>query len=507
MKIINSQGLRQIETTTCERQQISSIDLMDRAASAVSVEIISRFLPNQRIVVIAGPGNNGGTALATARMLIEQGYRRVEIFLFNVMGQLSHDCDRECKRLLAMEGVDFTEITHAFNPPYLGKNDVVVDGLFGSELSEPLQGGFVAVARYINESGAFVVSIELPSGMFDEWNAHINLRDVVHANLTLGFQLPKLCFFFAENHQALGEWKLLDIDLDDAKIKETPTNHYVIDARNIAPLMHPRLPFTGKRDYGSALLFAGSTGMMGAAVMCARAVMKAGAGLVTVHSSRRGMPIVQTATPEAMYEPDRNEHYITDMSVHHNHQAVGVGPGIGTQDQTVAALESLLQNGKSPMVLDADALNCIAKRPSMLTLLPPKTIITPHIGEFDRLFGEHRTSEDRIKTAAETARQYNIIIVLKGHYTAVVRPTGRIYFNSSGNPGMATAGAGDVLTGIITAFLAQGYKPEYAASIGVYIHGLAGDMAAEEIGEFGLTASDIADYTGRAIRKTITTIF
>lgn len=503
MKIINSQGTHQIDTATCERQQISSIELTERAATAVSVEVISRFLPGQRIVVIAGPGNNGGDALATARMLIEQGYRRVEIFLFNVNGKLSHDCDEECKRLMAMDGVDFTEVTHTFNPPYLGKEDVVIDGLFGSGLNQPLQGGFVAVSRYINESGAYVISIDLPSGLFDEWNDHVQLRNVVHANLTLSFQLPKLAFFFAENHQVLGEWKLLDIELDEAKIKETPTNYYVIDQRNIAPLLQPRLPFTGKRDYGSVLLFAGSTGMMGAAVMAARAVMKSGAGLVTVHGPKRGLQILQTAVPEAMYEPDRNDHFVTEMKVHHNHQAVAAGPGLGTQDQTAEALGLLMQNCTSPLVLDADALNCMARRPSLLQLIPAKTVITPHIGEFDRLFGEQKSSEERLKKAVEAAREYNIIIVLKGHYTAVVRPTGRVYFNRTGNPGMATAGSGDVLTGIITAFLAQGYKPEYAASIGVYIHGLAGDMAAAETGEFGLTASDIAAYAGRAIRATI----
>ena len=504
MKIINSQGIRQIDQATCEKQQISSIDLMERAASMVSCEIISRFLPSQRFIVIAGPGNNGGDALAVARQLVEQGYRRVEIFLFNVTGKLSHDCNEECKRLMEMDGVDFTEITHAFSPPYLSPNDVVIDGLFGSGLNQPLQGGFVAVARYVNESGAYVISIDLPSGLFCEWNAHINQRDMIHANLTLAFQLPKLSFFFSENHAVLGEWKLLDIDLDEEKIKETETKYYVIDSKNVQPLMRQRLPFTGKRDYGSALLFAGSTGMMGSAVMAARSVLKSGAGLVTVHSAKRGLNIVQTAVPEAMFEPDRNEHFITDMKIHHNHQAVGVGPGIGTQEQTSAALQTLFQNCTAPMVVDADALNCIAQRPAMLTLLPPKTIITPHIGEFDRLFGERQNSEDRLKAAIEMSRKYNIIIVLKGHYTAVIRPTGRVYFNTTGNPGMATAGSGDVLTGIITAFLAQRYNPEYAATIGVYIHGLAGDLAAEELGEFGMTAMDIAAYVGRAIRQTIT---
>lgn len=501
MKIINSEGIRKIDTATCERQEISSIDLMERAATAVVHEIEARFLPSQRIVVIAGPGNNGGDALAVSRMLIEKGFRDVEIYLFNVSGKLSHDCNEECKRLIAMDEINFTEVTHSFSPPALGKNDVVIDGMFGSGLDKPLQGGYVAVARYINESGAFVISIDIPSGLFNEWNSHINMRDVVHANLTLAFQLPRLSFFFSENHQALGEWKLLDIGLDEAKIKDTPTNYYVIDSRNVTPLLHPRLPFTGKRDYGSALIFAGSTGMTGAAVLSAKAALRSGAGLVTVHSAKRALNILQTALPEAMFEPDRNEHFISEMKVHHNHQAVAVGPGIGTQEATANALEHLLQNCRSPLVLDADALNCISQRPTMLQLIQQKTIITPHIGEFDRLFGEQRSSEDRLKTAIAMSRQYNIIIVLKGHYTAIIRPTGRVYFNMTGNPGMATAGSGDVLTGIITAFLAQGYNPEYAAILGVYIHGKAGDMAAEKHGEFGMVASDITDFTGRAIQQ------
>lgn len=503
MKIFNAESIRKIDTATCENQKINSIDLMERAAEAVVRELTARFLPSKRMVVIAGPGNNGGDALAVARLLIEQGYRDVEIYLFNVTGRLSHDCGEECKRLMAMDGINFTEVTHAFNPPKLGKNDVVIDGMFGSGLNKPLEGGFIAVARYINDSGAFVVSIDIPSGLFSEWNSHVMYRDVVHADLTLAFQLPRLSFFFSENYPILGEWKLLDIDLDEAKIKELPTNYLVIDSRNIVPLLHNRLPFTGKRDYGSALIFAGSTGLNGAAILCAQAALRSGAGLVTVHSSKRALNIMQISVPEAMFEPDRNDHCISDMHIHHKHQAVAVGPGIGTQNVTIDALEFLLRNCPSPLILDADALNCISRRPSMLTILPAKTIITPHIGEFDRLFGEQRNSEERLKTAISMARQYNIIIVLKGHHTAVVRPTGRVYFNITGNPGMATAGSGDVLTGIITSFLAQGYNPEYAATIGVYIHGLAGDMAAEEVGEFGLVASDISKYAGRAIEKVL----
>lgn len=503
MKIFTSDKIHEIDNATCEAQQIDSLELMERAASAVSCEIISRFLPSRRFVVIAGPGNNGGDALAVARMLIEQGYRKVEIFLFNVRGKLSHDCDKERQRLITIEGVDFTEVRKEFVPPYLGSEDVVVDGLFGSGINEALAGGFKAFSRFINESGAYIVSIDVPSGLFGEWNDSCLRRDMIHANLTLTFQFPRLAFFFEENEQIVGEWKLLDIDLDDHKMKELPTDYMLVEARSVRPLLHPRRKFTGKRDYGSALIFAGSTGMTGAAVLAARACIRSGAGLVTVHSANRGINILQTSVPEAMFEPDRNEHFISEMKLNHDHQAVAAGPGIGTRDQTVDALETLLKNTRKPLLLDADALNCIARRPSLLSLLPPTTIITPHAGEFDRLFGESKSSEERLKKALEMARHYNIIIVLKGHYTATVRPTGRIYFNSTGNPGMATAGSGDTLTGIIAALLAQGYKPEHASFIGVYIHGLAGDIAAEEIGEYGMTASDIADRVGRAIRMII----
>lgn len=503
MKIFTSNIIHEIDNATCEAQCIDSLELMERAANAAYCEISSMFTPSRRFVVIAGPGNNGGDALAIARMLIEQGYKKVEIFLFNVKGKLSHDCDEERKKLIMIDGVDFTEVKREFSPPYLSRNDVVIDGLFGSGLSEQLKGGFVAVARLINESGAFVVSIDVPSGLYGEWNENVNTRDMVHADLTLAFQMPRLSFFFQENEEVIGKWKLLDINLDDRKMKELTTDYMLVEARSIRPLLIPRKNFTGKRDYGSALLFAGSTGMMGAAVLCAKAILRSGAGLVTVHSANSGINIIQTAAPEAMFEPDRNEHYISEMKVHHTHQVIAVGPGIGSSDSTVSALESLLQNAKAPLVLDADALNCIAKKPSLLELLPPKTIITPHIGEFDRLFGECRSSEERLRKAIEMARYYNIIIVLKGHYSATVRPTGRVFFNSTGNPGMATAGAGDVLTGIIAAFVAQGYSPEHAATIGVFIHGLAGDIAAEKVGQFGLVASDIYNNVGEAISMVI----
>lgn len=501
MKIFNSQTIKEIDQATCEQQNITSAELMERAASAVACEIISRFLPNKRIVIVAGPGNNGGDALAVARMLIEQGYKRIEVFLFNVKGKLSNDCQIQRDKLLAVEPNDFKEITKEFDPPYLDENVIVVDGLFGSGLVEPMQGGFASLARYINDSGAYIVSIDVPSGLFGEWNGKALRRDMIHANLTLTFQFPRVSFFFEENSEIVGEWKVLDIELSEEKMKNTPAQFFLVEAKSIRNALRPRAKFSEKRDYGSAMIMAGSMGMMGAAILASKAAIRAGAGLVTVHSARCGMNALQSAVPEVMFEPDRSDKCITDMSVHHQHQAVAVGPGIRSYDDTINALESLFKCSSDPLVIDADALNCIAKRPAMLTMLPSMSVITPHRGEFDRLFGEHSSSEERILKAISMSKEYNIIIVLKGHYTAVVRPDGKVYINPTGNPGMATAGSGDVLTGVITAFIAQGYKPELAATIGVYIHGLAGDIAAEKMGEYALVASDIIDNLGVAIRS------
>ncbi|MCH5228783.1 MAG: NAD(P)H-hydrate dehydratase [Muribaculaceae bacterium] len=501
MKIFSSELIREIDKATCESQGITSLELMERAASAVCCELVSKFHPTQRFVIFAGPGNNGGDALAVARLLFEQGYKKIEVFLFNVMGKLSHDCNEERKLLSDIEGINFIEVTKDFTPPELSEKDVVIDGLFGSGLKGPLQKGFLTLVNYINDSEAYIVAIDVPTGLSGEWNDNVSRRDMVHADLTLTFQFPRLSFFFEENQDVIGEWKLLDIELDETKIKGIPVDFMLVEQRTVRPLIKQRANFTGKRDYGSALIFAGSIGMTGAAVLAAKGALRSGVGLVTVHSARISLPIIQTCVPEALFEPDRNENFISDMTVHHNHQAIAVGPGLGVNDRTVDALENLFKSYKSPIIVDADALNCIAKRPHLLSLLPANSIITPHIGEFDRIFGDHTGNEDRLRKAIEMAKYYNIIIVLKGHFTATIRPTGRVYFNSTGNPGMATAGAGDVLTGVISAFMAQGLRPEQAATVGVFVHGLAGDLAAEKWGEYGVLASEIADYCALAIKN------
>ncbi len=500
MKIFTTDLIRQIEERTIKSQNISVLDLMERAASAVSYEIMSRWRPSKRMVIFAGPGNNGGDALAVARMLQEQGYRP-EVYLFNIKSSsLSGCCQTNRDRFLAMDDVNFTEIVNLFTPPVLGEDDVVIDGLFGSGLRSPLKGGYTALVQYINNSGAYVVSIDIPSGLFGEWNIGADRRNIIRANLTLALQFKRLSFFFAENSEFIGECKVLNLDMDYAAIDSTPSDFYLIEREDAKAELKPRNQFTGKYDYGTVLLVAGSYGMAGAAILAARGATRAGAGLVTVHTPQRNLGPIQVAVPEVVLDADLNEYVTSRIDVRHSYNIIAVGPGISTSDETLAALDSFMKNYRKPCVFDADALNCIASRPVLIKSIPKGSVLTPHAAEFDRLFSAHSSEEERLKKAIDVSRLYEITIVLKGHHTMTVRPDGKVYVNSSGNAGMATAGSGDVLTGVIAAMMAQGYSTDRAVFLAVYLHGLAGDMAAEVNGQYGLIAGDIADNIGKAIR-------
>ncbi len=432
-------------------------------------------------------------------MLAEQGYKP-EVFLFNIGGnRLSESCAACRDRLIGMENVELTEIIEQFSLPYLCEEHLIIDGLFGSGLRSPLAGGFVTLVRHLNESQATIVSIDVPSGMFCDWNVQSINRNIVHADLTLAIQFPRLAFFMANNAGLIGEWKTLDIDLNEEVIADTDSDFHLVESSDIRRLLIPRGKFSSKDDYGTALLVAGCYGMMGAAVLASKGALRAGAGKLVVHSPRCGVNILQSGVPEALFEADGNDIVITDMKPRLNYSAVAIGPGIGKKELTVKALEEFLLQASTPVVLDADALNCIAMRPNMLNHIPVLSIITPHEKEFDRLFGAQPSADARLLKAIEMARYYNIIIVLKGHHSATVRPDGKVYFNSTGSAAMATPGSGDVLTGVLAALLAQGYKPEIAAIVGVYAHGLSGDIAAGEHGELGVLAGDIAANIGRAL--------
>ena len=504
MKIFTTKEIKAIAARTVELEKISQIDLMERAATSVAYEIMSRWRPDRRFVVFAGPGNNGGDALAVARLLWAEGYTRIEVFFFNVPSSRLSDCCRINRdRLVAVNGIDYTEVVGGeFDPPALSYGDVVIDGLFGSGLMEPLKGGFTSLVQYINDSKAFVVSIDTPSGLLGEWNLG-DRRNIVRANLTFAFQFKRLSFFFAENAEFVGECKVLDIALNQEAMRSTRSNFYLVEDYEVKNVLRSRPLHCNKYNFGNMLLVAGSYGMYGAAVLAARAAMRSGVGLMTVHGSCSGHDILQISVPEAKYESDHDDWITTDIALSHNYNAVALGPGIGTDEKTIDALEIFLKNYHKPCVLDADALNCIAKRPMLLDCITAKSVITPHAAEFDRIFGTHHSEEERLRRAIEMAKKYQLVIVLKSHYTMTVNTDGRVYINSNGNPGMATAGSGDVLTGIIGALLAQGYDSRTSAVLGVFIHGAAGDMASVTHGTYGMVAGDIVDNIGQVIRNLI----
>ncbi len=499
MKIFPTSTLKELDAYTIEHEPITSIDLMERASQAIAESIVKRWNAETPFTVFAGPGNNGGDALAVSRLLAERGYR-LAVYLFNTKNSLSPECDINKEKLSAQGNVDFHEVTTQFVPPVLTDKHVVIDGLFGSGLNKPLSGGFAAVVKYINSSSAKVVALDIPSGLMGEENTFNVRTNIIRANLTLSLQLPKLSFLFSENQEFIGEWELLDIGLNEDGIDEMETPYFLLEREDLQELLKPRFKFAHKGNFGHALLIAGCQGMAGASVLSAKACLRSGVGLLTVHVPSVNNTIVQSAVPEAMTEVDRGIDCFTCPTDTDDYQAVGIGPGLGKSDETESALLAQIDTCQTPMVIDADALNLLAEHRTYIGRLPKGSILTPHPGEFERLVGKCQDSYERLIKACDLAKTAGVYIVLKGAYSTIITPEGKCFFNTTGNPGMATGGSGDVLTGIILALLAQNFKAEDAACLGVYVHGLAGDIAAKKKGMIGMTAGDIVNYLPMAWR-------
>lgn len=496
-KILTCKQQQATDQYTISQEGIASIDLMEKAATLMTEEIVRRWSSEYRIVCFAGAGNNGGDALAIARMLYMRGYE-VEVFLFNPYGKISEETATNARRLQEAGCLNYTEVTSSFKTPTLTEQDVVIDGLFGIGLNRNLEGGFAAVVSLINASPAQVVAIDIPSGLMGEDNSTIKRQYVVRANLTLTVHSPKLAFLFSENEEYVGEWVVLDAGISKTFTEETASPYYIIEQEDLVPLIKPRKRFAHKGEFGHSLLIAGSYGMGGCAVLAARAAMRAGTGLVTVHAPQKNVVILQTAVPEAVVSVDIHEALFTYPIETTTYDAVGIGPGLGTDVLTATAIGQVFSQSDMPLVIDADALNICSKHPSLLKKIPQNSILTPHLGEFERLVGDCSNSFERLTKAKFLAAEHSIYIVLKGAWTTIVTPEGDCFFNTSGNPGMAVGGSGDVLTGILTALLAQGYSPLDSCKIGVYLHGLAGDMASYQKGEIGMTAGDIVEAIPQA---------
>lgn len=500
MKLLTNLQLKEVDRRTIEEEQITSLELMERAATVLT-DAVCQLFPQPRIFkVFAGPGNNGGDALAMSRLLSERGYK-IEVCLFNTKGKLSDDCQTNAERLLDYPDVSFTEVTSQFTLLPLQKGDVVIDGLFGSGINKPLEGGFAALVKYINASQASVISIDMPSGLMCEDNTHNISEHIIKADITLTIQLPKLAFFFPENQQYIGEWFSLDIRLSTKAINEADSKFKITKIEDVQPLLKPRSDFAHKGNFGHGLLIAGSYGMAGASILAARASFRSGIGLLTIHAPRCNNHILQASVPEAMVHHDENETHFATPFPTEKYQSIAIGPGLGVNEETAHALAAMLKSSRHPLVIDADALNLLAVHKTLYPFIPKGSILTPHPKELERLVGRCNNSYERLIRAQELAERLHVNIILKGAWTAVITPQGFCRLNPTGNPGMATGGCGDILTGILLALLSQGFSPEDASLLGVYIHGVAGDMAADQQGEISMNASDIINYLPKAWKQ------
>lgn len=497
MKILTSKQIKELDSYTIEHEPISSIDLMERAARAIVKEIASRWSAETRFVVFCGPGNNGGDGLAVARLLSSAGYQ-TEAYLFNTTGRLSPDCFANKKRLQEETKAQFHEVLSEFEFPKLQENSIVIDALFGTGLHRPLEGGFAGLVSRINRSKVPIVSIDIPSGLMSEGEVTNEKRVVIHASLTLTLGMPKLSFFFAENERVVGEWKVLDISLHPQGIALLDCGIALTEKDEICKILHPRSKFAHKGNMGHVLLVSGKYGMCGATVLAAKACLRSGAGKLTIHSARMNNDILQIAVPEAILSHDASDLKVTQAIDTSIYSALAVGPGLGEDEETAEAVLRLISRHSGELVIDADGLNILSTHKNGLTSLPKDSILTPHPKEFERLAGRCHNSYERFVKAREMSRSLHCYIILKGHNSMIFSPDERVYINPTGNAGMATAGSGDVLTGIVSALLARGYTALEAARLGTFLHGFAGDLAAAELGEESLTASDIIAYLPQA---------
>jgi hydroxyethylthiazole kinase-like uncharacterized protein yjeF len=509
MKLLSAAQIRELDQATIREQRTTSTALMERAAIALAGWLYQHYTPAEagEILLLCGPGNNGGDGLALARLLYLAGYG----VRLGLLPAAKYSDDYEYNHHVLPKVIVIQELS-AENMPDIQPGTLVVDALFGTGLSRPLDGVAAAVVRHLNNSQARVVAIDLPSGLLADAPQPDPQAPVVRASHTISFGLPKLAFLQPQNADFVGEWHVVDIGLSPDFIAQAATPwHFTrmpgsggFDAALVARQPDVTLPrrgkFAYKNTFGHALLLAGSRGKVGAAVLASGACLRGGVGLLTVAVPGCGYDIIQTTRPEAMCLPDAQPDFISELPELKAYQAIGIGPGLGQEGASRAVLEKLLREAKVPLVLDADALNILGEHRELLALLPPDTVLTPHIGEFTRLTEKARDDYHRLELLRNFSQQHQCVVILKGAFTAVAAPDGQVYFNSTGNPGMGTGGSGDVLTGLVLALRAdQRLDAVLAARLAVLAHGHAGDLAAHETGEAGLVAGDLVQHIGPAL--------
>ena len=497
MRILNTKQIRELDAYTIKSEPIASIDLMERASRAFADWLTARVERTKRIGVVCGTGNNGGDGLAIARILHEWGYT-VRVWVVRGQSNSTEDFQANLRRL--PNRIHPHDVVAAEDEISFANCDVLIDAMFGSGLSRPVEDVYEKVISVVNQTEAVRIAVDVPSGLMAEVHSS---GAIVKADYTISFQLPKLAFMLPEANAFTGEWVLVDIGLDKGFIQKVDTPYHYVRSRDVRRMLKVRSKYDHKGKFGHGLLIAGSHGKIGAAVLAASAALRSGIGLLSIHAPGSGYAILQTAVPEAMVLVDPDDDVFTEPQSLEAYTAVGIGPGLGRDSRTRAALEKTLKAIAKPVVLDADALNIISENRHMLGLIPSGSILTPHPKEFERLTGPWKDDFERLELQKHLARELSVIVVLKGAHTSIANENGHVYFNSTGNPGMATGGTGDVLTGLVTGLLAQNYTPVEAAVAGVFIHGLAGDLGAKECGMDGLIASDVVRFIPGAFLKLI----
>lgn len=495
MKIFSSHQIYQADKSTIQKEQITSDALMERAATQLFEWMHARLRGTQvNIKLFCGIGNNGGDGLVLARKLHEYGYS-IHVFVVNYSDKRSEDFLLNLERL--KDGKVWPDfINNDGGLPNISESDIVVDAIFGIGLNRVPDDWVGNLIAHINASNAFTLSVDVPSGLpvdRSPWEPSY----VIRSSYVLSFQLPKLIFFLPETGAYANQWELLDIGLDAEFIAKTETDFELIGRPEILPMYRPRTKFSHKGTYGHAVIIGGSYGKIGAVQLACNACLSVGCGLVTAVVPKCGYHSLQTAVPEAMVLTGSRDKIISRIEIPFSPTAAGIGVGMGKDEDTVQALAVYLKGSGSPMVIDADALNILSENRDLLKDVPEMSILTPHPKELERLIGPWTSDFEMLDKAKSFADRYNLVVVIKGAHTITLY-NGKGYVNTTGNPGMATAGSGDVLTGMVAGLLAQGYPPAEAAIFGVYLHGLAGDIAASKNGYEALKASIIVGNIGSA---------
>lgn len=491
MKILSAAQIREADHFTIEKENIPSIDLMERASRAFCEKFESLF-QSPALKIFCGIGNNGGDGLAIARLLKEKNYS-VEIFVAGDPNYATHDFQINMQRVRRECDCPISYLSLPSRLPVIEKNDIVIDAIFGIGLNRPVEGWLKDLIKHINAVAGKIVAVDVPSGFFADSSA---TGECIHATTTISFQLPKLLFLFPQSYEAVGEFHLVDIGLSAEFIEQAVANECFIDKKMIRDIYRPRKKFANKGTYGHAVLIGGEKGKSGAVWMASLACLRSGTGLVSMQLLDSTQQNSQPRFPELMIWNSKND--IKKIN------AIGIGCGLGTSEPSIKIFEYYLQKFKSPMVIDADAINLLSQNKELIKKIPEHSILTPHVKEFERLAGEVKDDFERWQMQKKFSEKHKVFVVLKGAHTCITTPGGESYFNCTGNPGMATGGSGDVLTGIITGLLAQHYAPLDACIFGVYLHGLAGDIAAEKLSEEAMIAGDIIDSLGKAFKKIMT---